>query len=680
MIGPRGRSIHVLILLGLAGLLLFVDLGGVGLTDRDEGSNAEAAREMFESGNWISPTLNGEPRFAKPALLYWLIAGSYHLFGVREFSARLPSAAFGVLLILLQYAFLARVLGSTVGLFGAVMLLVNLEMVVIGRLVLTDSVMVFFTTLAMVGFWLGLHHSRRWMWWFYVGMALATLTKGPVGVAVPLLAAIPYLTVARRWGQFWRRGVPLTGTLVFLLLAVPWYAAMLALHGSRYTASAQADTVGRFLATVGGHGGTILFYVPVLLLGFFPWSAFLPVALWGALARWREVRSAPRDSEGPAPDADLEFFAALGLVCVFVFFSLSATRLPHYLLPLFPLAATVTAVWWGRCVGEGRCPGVRGAFRTMVMLGYVLGIGLAVMPGLYRRFVDRITPDFPVADQIDPGIGPILASLVLLAGMSVVGYLGRSPRRRPAAFWAAGLVMALVILVGLKITLPRFHHFFIDPPQRLAHVAGTHLGPEDRLIAYGPPKPSYVFYARRRVIMIRPGEEPMMTAALDHRGASIILLPSRLRPSLPREAAAYPVILERYGYVLLGSPPVAATMKRKAPPAHGAGLTSAPLRDCRSRTPMRSAVPPVVSMARLRAFAVTGEFPYSVLDGADCPTKTRTAMSTTSQAPVVSARPMPMIAPVDGSAAVARPPETESQRRLSPRATAMTPTQRVRAS
>src|SRR5690349_8416404 len=102
---------------------------------------------MLESGNWVYPTLNGEPRFAKPVLIYWLTASGYLAFGVDEFTARLPSALFGVGLVILQYAFLSRVRGSFVGLLGALILLLNIEMVAIGRLALTDCVLIFFTTL-----------------------------------------------------------------------------------------------------------------------------------------------------------------------------------------------------------------------------------------------------------------------------------------------------------------------------------------------------------------------------------------------------------------------------------------------------------------------------------------------------------------------------------------------------
>src|SRR2546427_5052938 len=150
----------------------------------------------ISSGDWITPTLNGAPRFAKPILIYWLISGSYLAFGVSEFTARLPSALFGTLLVLMQYAFATRILGPTVGLRAALMLLLNFEVLAIGRMVLTDMVLVFFTTLSIFSFFLAMQgegRAKRWYWGFYIGMALATLTKGPVGVLVPLLAVIPYL-------------------------------------------------------------------------------------------------------------------------------------------------------------------------------------------------------------------------------------------------------------------------------------------------------------------------------------------------------------------------------------------------------------------------------------------------------------------------------------------------------
>jgi len=579
---PRPHTPHLAILLALAILLLFLGLGSLGLTDRDEGRNAEAGREMFETGDWISPTFNYEPRYAKPVFLYWLMSLSYRLFGVSEFAARLPSALFGVALILLQYLFLTRVRGPLLGLFGGLMLLLNIEMVAIGRMALTDSVLIFFTTLALFGFWLGLHGStglttgaegrgRHFFWLFYLGMALATLTKGPVGVVVPLLAAVPYLTVTRRWGQFWQRGFPLSGALLFLLLALPWYAAMLAIHGSDYTASAQAHTVGRFLNSMEGHGFTIFFYFPVLFFGFFPWSGFLPVALYSALRGWREAREASSDVSlrlTPHPSrasgscdasrsgGELELFAALWLVAVFLFFTASATRLPHYIGPLYPAAAILAASYWTRCLTDPATPGIRASFHTLMGLGYLLGATLTALPSLYATFVEQIAREFPAAAQVDPGLSPILAGVVVILGTAIVGYFGLSEDRRPGAFWAGGAMISLVLLLAIQIAVPRFSKYFIAPPQELAYAAGLNLEPNDRLIAYGPSRPSLVFYAKRKVIMVGRGEGEAMRPYLTQPGRTFILLPSRLRSQLPAEAAGFPLILERYGYALLASEPM----------------------------------------------------------------------------------------------------------------------------
>jgi len=608
------HSSFILLLL-LAGLLFFLGLGTLGLTDRDEGRNAEAAREMVETGDWVSPTFNYEPRFAKPVFVYWLMSGAYRLFGISEFTARLPSALCGVALILLQYAFLTSLHGPLPGLLGGLMLLLNVEIVVIGRLALTDSVLIFLTTLSLFGFWLGLHGSaelttggsavrrgspqavrqgspqaglttgkegwsRHYFWLFYAGMAIGTLTKGPVGIAVPLLAVIPYLTLTRRWGQFWHRGFPLAGFLLLVLLALPWYLAMLAIHGASYGASAQADTIGRFLKAMQGHGGTLFFYIPVLLFGFFPWSGFLPFALYHAIKNWRAAsgkrqadgdalpsRPSPLAARPPVPE-ELELFAALWVAGVFLFFSLSATRLPHYIGPLYPAAAILTALYWRRCLTDPGTPGLRAALYLLAGLGYLLGATLVASHTLYATFVETIAKEFPIAAQIDPGIGPPAAGVTLLIGMTLVCRFGLSEERRAGAFWAAGATIALVLLMAIQITVPRFNKYFVSAPQELAYAAGLNLAPTDRLILYGSPKPSLIFYARHKAIVIQPGEEANLRRHLAEpaqQGRTMILLPTRLKARLPTEAAGYPVILERYGYSLLANEPMVRGLPANPP-------------------------------------------------------------------------------------------------------------------
>ena len=567
--GAARQPLQLFLLLVLAGVLFFLGLGATGLTDRDEGRNAEAGREMYERGAWISPTFNYEPRFAKPVLVYWLMSLSYHTFGVNEFSARFPSAAFGMGLILLQYLFLARCRGPVVALFGAAMLLLNVGILGLGRMALTDSVLNFFIALALYGFWLGFYgkgRTRHWMWIFYVGMALATLTKGPVGFLIPLMTVGFSLLLVREWTGFWQRGFPLAGPLIFLLLALPWYGAMLMVHGNQYIGSARADTVGRFSGAMEGHGGTPLFYIPIFLVGFFPWSGWLPFAWFQAFRRWRAAWKQSTNKLSAPLELRLDWFVAIWVLAGLIFFSLSSTRLPHYIVPLFPAAAILTASFWNRCVSEVTAPGARAGIHTMTAFGYVLALAFASLPPLYAQIAGKLVKEFPAAAQMDIGNGPYIIAFILLIGMALVSYFGLSESRRPAAFWAAGASLAVVVLIITQLILPLLSHYYVEPPQQLAEVAGLNLGREDRLIVYGQPRPSLVFYARRKAIMVPANEEGNIAQYLNHPGRTMLLLPQAMRGKLPLETMDYPIVLQRYGYILLSSQSMVRTPPPTEPP------------------------------------------------------------------------------------------------------------------
>jgi len=561
--------LNVAVLTVLCGILLFVGLDSMGLTDRDEGRNAEAGREMLETGDWITPTFNYEPRFYKPALLYWLMSGSYRLFGVNEFAARFPSALFGAALILLQYWFLARWRDQQVGLFGALMLLLNIEMIGLSRMALTDSVLVFFTTAAQFGFWEGFHGkgpTRHWLWCFYAGMAFATLTKGPVGFIIPLVTMCLYLSLTGRWKQYWHRGFPLLGAALFVLLALPWYAAMLAIHGSNYVTIAKAQTVGRFMAPMEGHGFGLLFYLPVLLLGFFPWSGLLPAALYDSFKTWRASQAVSSGSSSrlaalsATPEAsELELFATGWVIGAFVFFTLSSTRLQHYIAPLFPAAALLTAAYWHRGLLGSATRGLRASIHLMMGLGLLLALGFSSIPWIYARLLPEMLKEFPAAGLLDPSAldaGPYVVALVLFIGMALVGYFGLHQERRAGAFWAAGASVAIVGLVAIRLTFPLFNRYFIAPPQELAYVAGVNLGPADHFVVYGATRPSTAFYSKHRVVFVPSGEEENIRATLARSGRTMVLLPESYYKTLPEEGKQLVPLLKRYGYLLLANQPI----------------------------------------------------------------------------------------------------------------------------
>lgn len=557
------RALHLALLLICGCLLLVTGLDNMGLTDRDEGSNAGAAREMLDTGDWISPTLNGEPRYAKPAGTYWITSSIYALFGVHTFTARLPSALFGLALILLQYVFLHRTLGPTVALCGSLVLLLNVEFVGIHRLVLTDPALVFFTTLATYGFWLGFHgrgQARHGLWLFYIGMALATLAKGPVGILIPLLGVVPYLTLTHQWPAYVARGMPLLGWTVCGLIAMPWYLAMLVIHGAEYIAAAQANTVGRFANPMEGHGGTILFYVPILLFGFFPWSGFLPAALVHALKDWRLFWTGTRTA---GDEQGLLVFCALWASGIFLLFSISATRLPHYILPLYPPAALLVATLWSRFFGQplrselSASPfGLTVSTRVFLITGYLLSGLLASVPLVYERMKPVIMEQFPAAERVGVGPAPVAMGIVVFLGVVIFRHMIWKEARRTQAFWVLSGMTGVMLLIVILFALPRVGRYFIDPPQELATIAGLNLGPDDTLIHFGRKLPSLSFYAKRRVHFINPGEDGKFSPHVNAGGRIMVILQTRLREQLPPPVSSFVPILQRYGFVLLSSNPV----------------------------------------------------------------------------------------------------------------------------
>jgi len=556
-----GEHARLVLLAALCILLFFLELGSLGLTDRDEGSNAQAAREMVLSGDWVTPTLNGSPRFAKPAFLYWMISGAYRVFGISEFTARVPSALFGCGLVLMQYFFTRRFLGSTTGFRAALMLLLNFEILAIGRMVLTDMVLVFFTTLSIFCFFTamwGAGNSKRWYWGFYLGMAFGVLTKGPVGLLVPLLAIGSYLLLTRPWKtghSVLQECHPLAGTFLLIAIAAPWYGAMFVLHGGGYGQSVKGDTVTRFFSAIGGHGGTIFFYLPVLFLGFFPWSGFLPSALYDAL---RGIRDRPAEE----PRRALIVLSALWIIAVIIFFTLSSTRLPHYIAPLFPAASLLVAAYWDTLLADQESRASKVAVGLTMLVGGCLGFAFIGLDWAYERFNAQIALEFPIATQIGPGWAPMAIGFLTLAGLGFFAYAAME-NRSALSFGILSALMLGVVLLIITVALPRFNRYFIAPPQELAAIAGLNLSPQETLITYGRPKPSLLFYAKRDcsaaarcIEVIKTGEETELLPLLQRPGQIIILTQERLREKLPLPAANYPIVLSRYGYILLAKNPV----------------------------------------------------------------------------------------------------------------------------
>jgi len=307
-----------LAIFAVAGSFFFA-LGRAPLFDVDEGAFSEATLEMFQRGDFLSTYLNGEPRYDKPVLIYWLQAASVAAFGTNEFAFRLPSALCATLWVVLTFLFARRYFPVERALLAAAVTATSLGVYVIGRVATADALLNMLIAASMFAVWLHLETGRRgWLMAAFAAIGLGFLAKGPVAVLIPLAVTFAFCLL-RRDLKTWARAVfdPL-GLLLFAVVALPWYALILHREGWAFVQGFfLKHNVGRFGGTLQGHAGSLVYYVPVVLIGSLPFTALLI----RVLARLRQVW---RD--------DLQCFLLLWFAFVFVFFSLSGTKLPHYVL------------------------------------------------------------------------------------------------------------------------------------------------------------------------------------------------------------------------------------------------------------------------------------------------------------------------------------------------------------
>lgn len=309
--------------------LLFVYNGSMYITDSVESNYALTAKEMVQSGNWISPQIYGNYWYDKPVMFYWVTAIAYQLFGYNEFAARFFPAVFGLLSLALVAWGGKRLYTVKAGFWSAVVLLTSFTFFLISKSIITDSLLFFFFSAALLCWLLGYEGKHRYYYGTYLFCALATLTKGPIGFLLPGLIIVVFLCLEKNWPAL--KSMKLfSGSLLFLAVAAPWYGVMYMLHGSAFF-DVFFGTHNFLRATVSEHprDNVIYYYTLVLLLGFFPWSGFLP-ALFKKCFRQRDKWIRPRGRE---------LFLIVWAAVIFIFFQCMATKYITYTYPLiFPLA------------------------------------------------------------------------------------------------------------------------------------------------------------------------------------------------------------------------------------------------------------------------------------------------------------------------------------------------------
>jgi 4-amino-4-deoxy-L-arabinose transferase-like glycosyltransferase len=484
---------HYVLLLGVASLLFFPNLGAPSLWDVDEGNNSEAAREMSESGNWIVPTFNYQLRVDKPALLYWLQIGAYTLFGVNEFGARFPSALAALVTVLLTYELGRRLFDAMTGLLAGVVLASTVLFCGVGHFANPDALLNLFTVLTLFIFWCRwAADGRLWSLAGGASSGLAVLAKGPVGIVLPLAVVGLFLLWSRQVRRLldWRF---LWATLAFAVVTLPWYV----LVGVETRAVFLRDfflthNVNRFLSPMEGHRGPSVYYLGVLAVGFAPWSVFLALAAWYGRGRatWAD-RTVPTDSAMAIPAAYR--FLWCWLAVYFVFFTLAGTKLPNYAAPLFPPAALLTARFlerWRRGALQPPAWALPVGLASLAVVG-VSTIGIALVAG------GTIPAPF-LQGRALPGLSPwAVLGIVPITGAWAGWWCAR---RRLRGGVVTATALSAVLFVGSLAAWGGSAVEAYKAPRFLAGALPADQEERDiRVGSYHYFQPSLVFYCRREV-------------------------------------------------------------------------------------------------------------------------------------------------------------------------------------
>ena len=333
----------ILLLVIIYGLLWFGTLNYRHLIPSDEGRYAEIAREMLVTGDWITPRYNGYKYFEKPPLQAWATAAAFQAFGIGDWQARLWTALTGFLTILLVGFTGARIFNARAGWLAAVVLASSPIWIISGHFNSLDMGLSSFLLAALCSLLLAQtshnkNHCRNWMWACWIFMALATLSKGVIGAAIPAMVFIAYSISTWDW-KIWTRLRLFSGTILFLAITAPWFVLVAQRNPEFLEFFFIHEHLQRFTQDDHSRTGPIYYFVPLLLIGLLPWILQAP----GALAQaWSERRR--------------EFSAGWLLVCwfavIFAFFSVSHSKLPGYIIPVFPALALIIGNRLDRLLGH----------------------------------------------------------------------------------------------------------------------------------------------------------------------------------------------------------------------------------------------------------------------------------------------------------------------------------------
>lgn len=408
----------------ITAFIIFLNLGGIPLLDPDEPVYAETPKEMILFNDFISPRIYGEYWYDKPPMYYWLVAGTYKLFGINEFTTRLPAAISAILCVVVIYIYGRKFFSERAGIISALILATSIEYFYVGKAAVTDMTLTLFFTISLLSF------LDKKYYMFYIFAGLATLTKGPIGFLFTGAIAFVYLLVTRNFSEIKKMKL-VTGSVVFLIIALPWYLFMYQFHGNEFIDKFFGfHNLTRFTSPEHPEGVLWYYYFAIFLLGFFPWITVLVQASWRSFTKSRD-----------------KFFRLLFLniwaAFIFGFFTISQTKLPTYILPIFPPLAMVCGWYIDHILSEYR----RNSNRTWSIL--LLGLTSLLITGMIYGL--QYMPELRTG---------VLVSAAVLGAMGIAAAIciWKQHILYAVAIKVTGMVVFSAILVTMLIpaAAPRF--------------------------------------------------------------------------------------------------------------------------------------------------------------------------------------------------------------------------------
>ncbi|MFA6549067.1 MAG: glycosyltransferase family 39 protein [Candidatus Margulisiibacteriota bacterium] len=478
----------LLILIALAVGLFFFKLGSFSLYNAAETTYGEFIKQIHLTGDWITLHYNGAIIFDKPPLYYWLANACTYILGFNEWAIRLPAAIFGILTVVMSFLLGKEFYNKKVGFLSAIIVMTAFQFLIQSRIAEIDVLLVFFMTAAIYCFWKGKYLPM------YLWMALGTLVKGIIAFAIPGFAILLFLLFTKELKKIKELKI-IPGVLIILAIGGPWYAAEWILHGAKFTEFVLGFLfLSRFQGVVSGHPGPWYYYFLALLLGFFPWSHFIPYAL---TRTWKNRLEKP----------------ALLMLCfcipTFIVFSIAKTKLPNYVLPLYPFLAIMVGKLWADFLEQrnlrlnvsvpfsGNRPDESGPVSRKAML--ISNLCLAVVVVLV--FIAAVIAGSQYTGPYQTMLPHLILLGIVVAGGSLISIVLFLLKHYSASFYTLPVMVFVITFILATQTLPAIENF--KGEKELGAKVAAVIKSNEQIAAYNVGnRPGIVFYNAKPVIYL----------------------------------------------------------------------------------------------------------------------------------------------------------------------------------